>query len=105
MSSPKNEDSVSNRENYKERIPDDPPSSDTSSPKREKGFFDRLLGGTEEAKGYVQHNQVFVLICAMLLMMALASYMQEDYEAFISVLDRAMFILIGFLIKEALSKS
>ena len=33
-----------------------------------------------------------------------ASWAENDYETIISTLDRSLFILIGFLIKEELSK-
>ena len=76
---------------------------------QEDKSFDNKIWGDKQS---VQRNQVFLLICGIFILLFVGSIIGsiwfEDsplFEQFFAILDRALFILLGFLIKETLSKS
>ncbi len=82
--------------------------SPTPIREQEDKFFDKILGDKQS----VQRNQVFLLICGILILLLVGSIIGSMwfkdsplFEQFFAILDRALFILLGFLIKETLSKS
>lgn len=100
--------------NVKKRIeykPSSPPPShegedeDKSHGKNKSGG--KILGGAE----FFQHNQVFFLIAGIIVILSLLAVAiffgtQEGscFEQFVDVLDRALFILLGFYVNETIAK-
>ena len=81
--------------------PSSPSQSEASpTPQSEARMFDRILG----LKEGVQQNQVFVLCAFTLALLAGSSYLADELKTLTDTLDRAFFILPGFLVKEKSSE-